>query len=46
MNAACPTLCTGVLFALGPAVFAVVATAFILLVNWLLSFPWDNNRSS
>ena len=46
MNAACPGLCTEVLFALGPAVLAAVATAVVLLANWLLSFPWDSNRSS
>jgi hypothetical protein len=46
MNAACPVLCTEVLFVLGPAVLAAVATAVVLLANWLLSFPWDSNRSS
>lgn len=46
MNAAFPPLFTEVLFVLGPAVPAAVATAVVLLVNWLLSFPWDRNRSS
>ena len=46
MNVACPALCTEVLFALAPAVIAVVATAVVLLANWLLSFPRDSNRSS
>jgi len=46
MNAACPALCTEVLYALGPALLAVVATAVVPLANWLLSFPRDSNRSS
>ena len=46
MNAACPALCTEVLFALAPAVLAVVVTAVVLLSYWLLSFPSDRNRSS
>jgi hypothetical protein len=46
MNAACPALCTEVLFVLCPAMLAAVATAVVSLANWLLSFPWDSNRSS
>ena len=46
MNAACPALCTEVLFALGPAVLAAVVTAVVLLANWLLSFRSDRNRIS
>ena len=46
MNAACPALSTEVLLVLGPAALAAIATAFVLLANWLLSFPWDSNRSS
>ena len=46
MNAACPALCTEVLFVLAPTVLAAVATAVVMLANWLLSFPSDRNRSS
>jgi hypothetical protein len=46
MNVARPALCTEVLFVLGPAVLAAVATAVVLLAIWLLNFPWDSNRSS
>jgi hypothetical protein len=46
MNVAWPASCTEVLYALGPAVLAAVVTAVVLLANWLLSFPWDRNRSS
>jgi len=46
MNAACPALCSEVLYALGPSVLAAVVTAVVLLANSLLSFPSDRNRSS
>ncbi len=46
MNAACPALCTEVLFALATAVLAAVVTAVVLLANRLSSFPSDRNRSS
>ncbi len=46
MNVASSAFCTGVLFALGPAVLAAVATVVVLLANWLLSFTRDSNPSS
>jgi len=45
MNAACPALCTEVLFALAPTVLAALLRRGDA-ANWLLSFPSDRNRSS
>jgi len=46
MNADCPALCSEVRFALTPVLVSAVATALVLLANWLLKFLSDTNRSS